>query len=430
MSLRQEATTRRLEMFGLTKSDSIRLVKHINDLILNNGPEWTISRLKAIKVGFIQHLAGNVSVYEWIKTKNLFPSGALRPIYRLKNPQKVLSCLMIYSDLVSSKVTTKQWKKFKSSVEKVRTNSFLLFPAETAKAASGRIIKNVDFKSDHTIRMYQSEKRSPNYLETTLNTVKGNAMNALNSFGHGKARKFILTNFYSDLPEWFNKEMHKRWSTIIDVQHSLKMYDYVGRISFIQEPGFKLRSIANPLPCFQILLEPLKVDLLDILSGIKNDFTHSQDQGCDYIRNLISYRPVSSIDLSDASNNLPLEDQLRMLRAIYGTGHPLVDLFHDISTSKWIVDGPDGEQFLKWSTGQPLGLGPSFGSFALYHHFIVRYAMFLSGRENAIDDLSTEIRGQQPKETYDYAIVGDDVVIASEYEENYIYLLDSLECGI
>lgn len=86
--LRQEATIRRLEIFGLAKSDSIRLTKHINDLILCNGPEWTITRLKAIKVGYIQHIAGKTPKFEWIKTKLGLPGGALRPIFSLKKTSK------------------------------------------------------------------------------------------------------------------------------------------------------------------------------------------------------------------------------------------------------------------------------------------------------------------------------------------------------
>lgn len=432
--LKQEATHRRLEIFGLSKSDSIRLTNHINDLILCNGPEWTISRLKSIKVGYIQHLAGKISKFDWIKTKNGLPSGAFKPVFSLKNPQKVLSCLMVYSSLVAAKVTKKQWNKFSKSVTKVRKNSFLIFDSELCRPSTGDSLtlglKNQDLGSDHSIRMYQSKKRSPNYKDRNYKTVDGNGMNSIDSFGHGRARKYITTNMMDSLPSWFVKEMSKRWSTIRDVEYSLEKYDFVGRISFIQEPGFKLRAIANPLPAFQVLLEPLKQSLMGFLKNIPNDFTHNQDQGCEFVKTLISEGPVSSIDLSDATNNLPLTDQLKMLRTIYGHDHTLIKLFQDVSTSKWVVDGPDGEQFLQWNTGQPLGLGPSFPMFALYHHFIVRFAMLLGGCGDAIDDLYKEILGSKPSRAYPYAIVGDDIVMSSQYQEYYIKLIDLLECSI
>lgn len=431
--LRQEATIRRLEIFGLAKSDSIRLTKHINDLILCNGPEWTITRLKAIKVGFIQHIAGKTPKFEWIKTKLGLPGGALRPIFSLKNPQKILSCLMVYSSLVSSKVTPKQWKKFKSSVVKERKSDFLIFKSFLFEELKERTMINSmslpKLDNDRSIRMYLSKRRQPNYHSPDYKTVDGNAMNSFNSFGHGKARKFISTNL-TGLPEWFIKEMSSRWSTIKQVQYSLDRYDFVGRISFIQEPGFKLRAIANPLPCFQVLLEPLKKSLLDLLSMVPNDFTHDQDSGCKYIQNLLSDTTMSSIDLSDATNNLPLKDQIMMLEAIYGISHPLINLFEDISTSKWIVDSPEGDQFLRWNTGQPLGLGPSFASFALYHHFIVRFAMVLGGEVEAINDLVKSLKGSIPSKSYPYAIVGDDISIASQFQEQYLSVMESLECGI
>jgi hypothetical protein len=61
---------------------------------------------------------------------------------------------------------------------------------------------------------------------------------------------------------------------------------------------------------------------------------------------------------------------------------------------------------VSWRVGQPLGLGPSFGSFALYHHSIIRTCAHLSGVK--VDENL-------------YMIVGDDIVItnpdvASRYE--------------
>jgi hypothetical protein len=431
--LRQEATIRRLEIFGLAKSDSIRLTKHINDLILCNGPEWTITRLKAIKVGYIQHIAGKTPKFEWIKTKLGLPGGALRPIFSLKKPQKILSCLMVYSSLVSSKVTPKQWKKFKSSVVKVRKSDFLIFKSilfdDLKEHAKTKPLSLPKLDNDRSIRMYLSKRRQPDYLSADYKTVDGNSLNTFNSFGHGKARKFISTNIQG-LPEWFVKEMTSRWSTIRQVQYSLDRYDFVGRISFIQEPGFKLRAIANPLPCFQVLLEPLKESLLGLLKKIPNDFTHDQDSGCKYIQNLLSETTMSSIDLSDATNNLPLSDQILMLEAIYGHSHPMIRLFEDISTSKWIVDSPEGDQFLSWNTGQPLGLGPSFASFALYHHFIVRFALVLGGEVEAINDLVKSLYDYKPSKEYPYAIVGDDISISSEFQEHYLSVMKSLECDI
>lgn len=431
MSLRQRDTVRRLEIFGLNRNESIQIINHLNNFIQRNGPEWTISRLKDLKVGFIQSLAGNHPKYEWIKTRNSIPVGPLSRIYSLKKPQKILSCLMVYSSLISHKVTPKQWKKFKSSVEAEPCPEYDYIFERICKSFNlGFKIKDYEFDSTYMLQMYHSKKRAPDFKDPEYRTFEGNAMLAFNSFGHGKARKFLSKYHAHSIPQWMRLEMTKRWSGVNDVMYSLEHYDFVGRISFIQEPGFKLRAIANPLPCFQILLEPLKQDLLNILKKIPNDFTHDQDEGCTFVQDLLMTGPVSSVDLSDATNNLPLNGQIAMLNAIYGEKHPLIDLFKDVSTSKWRVDGPDGETFLKWRKGQPLGLGPSFASFALFHHLIVRFAMYCAGEDNAVQDLFAVIKGDQPTKQYPYCIVGDDIVISSEFTQSYIDIVQSMGCKI
>lgn len=432
MSIRREATVRRLVMYGLDYPNSVRITDHIKSLVLHNGPEWTVDRLKRIKVAYIQQLAGKTPDLAWIKHKNGIPSGVLKPLFRLKTPQKTLNCLMVYSSLISTKVTPKQWKKFSDSVTKVRETDYCIFP-ETNTDGITQLSINIQraYNFNHKIpTMLNSKKRMPDYKHPRFKTVDGSVMTAMNSFGHGLARKFIVTHFYEKLPDWFKSEMTKRWSTILDVQESLDKYDYVGRINFIQEAGFKLRAVANPLMSFQILLEPLKESLLGALKLVPNDFTHDQDSGCAFIQQALSLNRMSSIDLSDATNHLPLKDQIRMLKFIYGTKSPIIDLFEKVSTSKWIVDGPNGEQFLTWETGQPLGLGPSFPCFALYHHFIVRFAYKQAGFEHAVDDLIKSVQGIAPKEDYNYAIVGDDIVLPSPISHFYLSLIEKLECKI
>jgi hypothetical protein len=257
----------------------------------------------------------------------------------------------------------------------------------------------------------------------------------LRSANHLLARSYIQKHFSGRLPDWLVNELNRNWKSVDSVHDGIDSKNIVGRISFLQEPGYKLRAIANPLPIFQILLDPLKRVLLDVLKLIPNDFTHDQDSGVVFIQSMIKDdKKLSSVDLSDATNHLPLDDQLNVLRYLFGNKVADIELFKDVSKSGWVVDSPSGQEIIHWETGQPLGLGPSFPSFALYHHFVMRYV--ISMVDNDPDILSSFILGLMSRDgkskisRLSYAIVGDDIVMDSKYTDVYIRVIEKLECKI
>jgi hypothetical protein len=433
MTISQENTVRRLKIFGLSTTEAMQIVKEVNRLLRINGPEWTVSRLKTMKVAFVDKLAHLDPEWTWIKTRSGLPVGPFRAMFNLKKPHKVLNSLMVYSQIVSPSLTPNQWKKFHGSVVKVRDNPTNLF-GSMSLALMG--VKNIEipFHSDDRIsRMLLSNVRSPSISGGKMKTAVLNSKDRLRTANHFDARDYINKHYPHGLPEWFMDEIHKNWSSVNSVHDGLDSKGCVGRISFLQEPGYKLRAIANPLPIFQILLDPLKGALLDTLRLIPNDFTHDQDAGVDFVQRMLTDGiNTSSVDLSDATNHLPLSDQMNVLKALFGSNSPELGLFEKVSTSGWLCDGPNGEEILHWGTGQPLGLGPSFPSFALYHHFIMRYV--ISQYEGNNESIASLVRciGPRVAETrsYRYAIVGDDIVMDSIYTDIYTRVIESLDCKI
>jgi hypothetical protein len=433
MTISQKNTVRRLTIFGLSHSEAMQIVSEINRLLNINGPEWTISRLKTMKVAFIQQIANLDPEWTWIKTRNGLPVGPFRVMFNLKKPHKVLNSLMVYSQLVSPKVTDKQWKKFHSSVIKKRDNPINLFDDLTS-LLDVRPIRSLRFSDERISRMLLSSVRSPSITDGKMKTGRYDSSNRIKSANHLLARSYINTHLsQGQLPEWFTNKIRDNWRSVESVHDGLDSKGIVGRISFIQEPGYKLRAIANPLPIFQILLDPLKGSLLNLLRLIPNDFTHDQDSGVVFIQQMIKDDiNLSSVDLSDATNHLPLSDQINVLKYLYGSSVPMIDLFEQVSRSGWRVDGPHGEEVLHWGTGQPLGLGPSFPSFALYHHFIMRYV--ISVVDDDPDVLTSFLEGFDKSggeiSRLSYAIVGDDIVMDSKYTGFYISVIEKLGCEI
>jgi len=112
--------------------------------------------------------------------------------------------------------------------------------------------------------------------------------------------------------------------------------------------------------------------------------------------------------LSGATDYFPLSLQILILKEIFPYDLDSVNLFHDISRGVWQY----GATKIRWSKGQPLGLYPSFGSFALVHGLLLFY-----------------LNGDRHND--DFFVLGDDVVILNfELYERYISLLSKIECPI
>ena len=194
-----------------------------------------------------------------------------------------------------------------------------------------------------------------------------------------------------------------------------------GRISYIQEPGCKLRAIANPGRPFQVLLEPLKRTLMNWLKGNPNDFTHDQYKGAERVSQWQKEgRQISCFDLSDATSLFPATLTFNLLRqSLNDTWKDSIDLFELVSKGNWLC--PDG-QMRQFKTGQPLGLGPSFAAFAFSHHCVVEAARLAALEDIASDsEISEEQRCLELQQVHnsDYVIVGDDIVISGQILANY-----------
>jgi len=180
-----------------------------------------------------------------------------------------------------------------------------------------------------------------------------------------------------------------------------------GEVHFLQEPGYKLRSIASPYRLFQVASQPLKRDLSLLVRTLDWDCTHDQGKAMPFIRNQLKAGDfVYSVDLSSATDYFPYELQEIVLTTIYGKDSPYIKLFRDVSRSSWKSEL--GE--IVWKRGQPLGFNPSFFTFTLTHGLLL---LSLLGK----------------KYDHEFFVLGDDVVILNkELFNKYIEFLREAAC--
>jgi len=181
-----------------------------------------------------------------------------------------------------------------------------------------------------------------------------------------------------------------------------------GRIGLIQEPGYKLRAVANPGRIFQQVLKPLGQSIYRFIQGLPWDCTFNQTKAIPVLQEALDQgKMVYSIDLSGATDYFPLKMQEFLLRLF--ADNKSVDLFCELSTADW--EFPKGPR-IAWKRGQPLGLFPSFGAFALTHGFLL---LGLLGKDYSND----------------FFVLGDDVVILDDQlAQDYLCCLQQLGCPV
>jgi len=375
-----------------------------------NGVDWTVARMKILYTDFVRFRAGQTLVGSWYaKNKTGLPSGVLNRIFNLGLTKKhrfgCSTLLRSYTRYIRSEPSSIQLKKFLDGVQAddvVIPDHIKSGVVLAANSVIGKMIaihhqpsylsycpspgKRVPLSSGRTA---PEETHWPTQWETIENTKTGR----------------YLRNKYPDI----FTQVFSGFNTMTRGQLDFVPtgIDAVGKIGLIQEPGLKLRAVANPNRIYQVALKPLGDAIYDILSELPWDCTHHQAKAFPVIQqHLQTKQRCHCIDLSGATDYFPLSLQLEVLRSIFVNSGQYIDLFEDISKSNWIFQ----DTTIKWTKGQPLGLYPSFGSFALTHGLLLYY----------LNDCTF---------SNDFYVLGDDVVILDDgLASKYLKCLDELKC--
>jgi len=397
----------------------------IADLFCNwlevNGSEWTIDRFKSIKLDLIRSQAGLPKVSVWVaKSKSGFfkgPFGALeRFAFNERRLDFAVQLLQMFTLLIAPGVTPKQEEKFLSGVlcappsERDLEDAFDFVKCGFKKAQlrKVRFLKGAKPLMD---RPYSPGRRAPTPSGSSTE-VKGiiDSLDFLFNCHMGRRHYTKFKPFYDEVMEgldWYKEYQNIKAGSNPCWNDSGTFV--VGRIGLIQEPGYKLRAVANPGRVFQQVLEPIGDVLYGTLArACPWDCTFDQSKSFPVLQQALSEgKVVHSIDLSGATDYFPLSLQMEVLKGLFPSD--ACDLFNEIATATWLYQGAG----IQWQRGQPLGLYPSFGLFALTHGLL--------------------LLGMLGKVVYDnqFFILGDDVVILdNELAASYNSLMAKIGCPI
>lgn len=395
-----------------------------------NGLEWSISRFKSVKADLVRMKAGMKPCSVWIKksrSKRTYFGGPLGSLEEWSNRNdvnfgKAVSLLGIYTNFLAGDVTPAQKEKFLVGVSSSKIEIPSEFHRCVLKGLSLARIKPRHLVPAKPLLTYDpsSSKRGPTPFGSR--PEEESIIDSLLFLGSAEGVSHLQR--YEDLyrPVLLGLENPVTTLQLFQIYDAWKFRDAftVGSIGFIQEPGFKLRTVANPGRVFQQVLSPLGDDLFGLLREFPWDCTFEQSKA-DAVISTATFKAscnMFSVDLSSATDNFPLDLQLTVLTKVYPDDSDSISLFRDISRARWNCRLPeedlrnygycDGQVW--WTKGQPLGLYPSFASFALTHGLL--------------------LLGLLDKEwDHEFFILGDDVVILDEQlYYKYVAALATLGC--
>lgn len=419
----------RSRVIGIPRYISHAILPLVEKWVNCSGVEWTVNRLKSVKTDLIRIRAGDEPSSTWIKrsknSKTFFggPFGFLEKWMGTSssNFRKGIQFIQMYTSFYSPVVTRQQKEKFVSSVlsspvsltevEANRVNTVLNQGLRWSQYYTGKLLpRSGELPPAGPLLLMEPSpnKRAP--MPSGKSIPEGEAIVDSVSFLFGSPSGTVHYHSYKKLYD-------PVLSGLEDVVQVAFGFNYphaggtikVGRIGLIQEAGYKLRAVANPGRIFQRVLEPLGDFLFGILKDLPWDCTFDQTKAVVPLQNhLLLKKKVFCYDLSNATDLFPLSAQREVLDFLLPhSQYP--QLFEDLARGQWFM--PD-EGWISWKVGQPLGLYPSFASFALTHGLVL------------LGLLNRPYAGE-------FYILGDDVVIIDErLAESYYQFMHMIGCKI
>lgn len=399
-----------LTSLGLSKRDANLVCKDINTWLSNSGMEWTIQRLKTLRSAYIQFLGGNPYELPWLSNRKhggiLTPKGVWGKLWT-RDEKRVpvsLKVFHLYSRFILTQVSDSQKKKFLDSVWAMP-------------------MLRIDKVLQENVATYASTYsfRSKPYRRSLIASV--NALPPVHrkkfprDFRRGIDYLRVYNRWFPDITsQWggFDRWFSRRYDIDISAERQTAR---VGNLGISQERGGKLRVYAFPNLLFQVMMNPLKASLFRILKRIPEDCTYDQKRGVTWVQEKLQAGHCAwSVDLSDATNHFSFELQKLVLLNIFlnpeWENH--LELFEMVSKGQYGAKAL-GHNFVRWTKGQPLGVGPSFPLFAITHHAVLYHCKVVAG------EVDTDC----------YRILGDDIVITSpKVATEYLRVLQQLSVPV
>lgn len=433
----------RLRAVGLHPAVVTQLVQQVQKWETHHGAEWTVVRLKTLKTDFVRMLAQQSPVGTYAKKTvrilgelTKVPKGPFGQLFVLgltagnsrRKLHRVWQALIIYTRFDSEKVTWNQWKKFSSAVRKPKPTKSALREAQAYVAIGLRSLPKPGryVYEPKPLFLFQPRegKRIPHGRKTLPERDLMTQVRQILTYNqfNNQVRQDLIEPVVAGTP-WSGKVKGHAFR-----QHPLH---HVGTIGFIQEPGFKLRAVANPNRVLQRALDPLGEFSFSWLRKLPEDCCYRQETGVFTVQGQLGKMTCHSIDLGNATDLYPYE-LVDMVLAFARVPRSARELLKGVSTGSWQVPfsaTPISKKntTLRWKRGIPLGLRPCFALFSLSHHALVRGICVRKRAYSTQPGRETDLRSAN----FPYRILGDDIVIWDDsVAEEYKRVLTVIGCSI
>lgn len=425
----------RLIAIGVPLSVSSDTVREVQKWLERSGPEWTVNRLKHLKQELVSRVSDNDFRAPWVARNNSsLPRGPFSWYFRqalsLRDDKisLAINSLMIYSSFVSDSITENQRTKFFSSMESTDETGLSSTPKLYPRIAED----HPAIRRRYNFSYFLDVPLSPNKFQPGIDSKSYPETDYVEQFKFALASDVTRNLIYN-----WSQEVSKH---VLPLDHFVNSYAYavrdagvprhpvvkqcIGKISFIQEPGYKLRAVANPSRIVQCMMNPLKGFLKELLLETTTDCTFDQDKGILRIQGwLREGKLCHSIDLSDATNTFPRNYQISLLSKMIDQVTDLpyrerlsntLEVFRECCEAPWFSKESNVVTAHRFTRGQPLGLGPSFFLFGFTHNVLLEG---LCVKHNIVD---------KP-----FVVLGDDVCISDQkLAAYYRATLANLGCKI
>jgi len=379
-----------------------------------SGVPWTVSRCKEIYTDYIHYRAGEPLVGKWYKkNREGLPRGILSHIFKLslRSKKKRFACgvlLRSYTKFVYPGAVPEQLAKFLKGVQSpdvVIPDNIKVGVLNGLSSFFKSPIRWEPLQASYLSFRPSSEKRVP--------LINGKTASELDSYAsqwetvtRTKTGYTLMHRYSRIFSSVFSGFTWRIEGDIAPIHHNV---DSVGKIGLIQESGLKLRAVANPNRVYQVALQPLGDAIYGTLKSLPWDCTFDQSKALPYIQeHLRNKKRCHCVDLTGATDYFPLSLQIDLLSSLFPSLLDYVGLFSDLSRAPWFFENTT----ISWTKGQPLGLYPSFGAFAMTHGFLLYY----------LNDFC---------HNNDFFVLGDDVIILNDsLFIRYSDALKKLECPV
>lgn len=443
---------------GIHHREATRFTNLVSKWLDESGPEWTVERLKSLRTSYIHWLTGpdghHYDVPDgWARRTNrrgqtIFNDGLIHKMFVHRGSRKVRekahAFFRSYLTIIAKSATQGMRSQFIESVTatleegganidvvRVTNNEIKEFvtnhytvatPRNISQAKSREVILPNMFPNDNKrapmfdgfispMGIYKKSLRSSSRRDYRtkeffeLFQSDGRLRTIWKMYPEQVSLALTGTNAlpYMDLSPAQFENFHSQTGMFGDSQP-------YGTIGFIMEGGWKNRAVASVSLPVQALAEPLKRKLKVLSDQIPTIYTEDQDGGHERIRTWLQQgHTLYCFDGTAFTDRFPFSSQLEMLKGLKNLGWVDqfdIDVCYAAAMAEYKLPARDSEPWfhqntVKYSVGQPMGLGPSFHMFCICHATIVAMVAKNMGFEDYQHDQL-------------FCIVGDDIVINNE----------------